>query len=161
MPKPAALLDACVLIDLCREDSVLLSLASAHLGPILVLSPVLAEVNQLDEADCERLGIVVGEPDMAIVMGAAGRCGGLSYRDRLCLAYARSESCILYTNDRPLLNAALRLGVDARWGLEILIDLVSAGALTRHAGIASARGILDRSRFPVAELVDEFIRRLR
>ena len=157
----SSVLDACVLIDFCQEDSTLLALAARHLGRIIVLSPVLKEVRQLDEAECERLGLSIHEPDMELLLEASERRGGLSLRDRLCLAFAKKETCILYTNDKPLLSAASCDGVDARWGLQILIDLVSIDELTRHDALTAAQNICDRSRFHADGLVEEFRHRLK
>lgn len=155
------ILDACVLIDFCQEDSTLLALAARSLGRIIILSPVLGEVKLLDETECARLNLSIVEPEMDLVLQASVRRGALSFRDRLCLGYAKTHSCILYTNDKPLLNAAREDGVDARWGLEILLELVSIGELTREGATSAAQGICDRSRFPSDQLMVEFKGRLK
>ncbi len=129
MDQPCVL-DACVLIDFCQEDSTLLMLAGRCLGPIVVLSPILEEVHELDASECARLNLEVVEPEVELLLEAIIPRGGLSLRDRLCLGFARRHSCRLYTNDKPLLNAALADGIDARWGLEILVELVALGELS-------------------------------
>ena len=159
-PERVRVADACVLIDFCLEDPSLLTLASRALGPIVVLTPILNEVQQLDEPLCEELGLRVWEPDMAQVLEAGVRRGGLSFRDRLCLAVARAEQEILYTNDRRLLNEALSEDVDARWGLEILLELVGVQELTPESALQAAEGIAHRSLYPAGPLLAEFRRRL-
>ena len=154
------IMDACVLIDFCLEDSALLGLAVQKLGPIVVLTPVLAEVRQLDEVFCGELGLQILEPNMVQVQEATVRRGGLSFRDRLCLAVARAEQGILFSNDKRLLNEAVAGGVDGRWGLEILLELVVEEALTPEAALQSAEGICHRSIYPAEPLLAEFRRRL-
>ncbi len=163
MAKPERLLvlDACVLIDICLEDSSLLGLAASSLGKVIVLSPILEEVHQLDDTEVERLKLTIIEPDIQIVMNAAARRGGLSFRDRICLLYSQTTKATLYTNDRALLNAATTDGIDARWGLEILIELVTVGQLSPPEALSAAQSICERSRFPSDQLMEEFRKRLR
>ena len=163
MPTPERLLilDACVLIDFCKEDPTLLGLATAYLGSIIVLSPILVEVDQLDDAEVERLGLVVVEPEIDLVIEASARRGGLSYRDRMCLLFSRDNKAVLYTNDKALLKAARSDGIEARWGLEILLDLVVVGQLTPSDATSTAQSICNRSPFPSDALMAEFKRRLR
>ena len=160
-PERLLILDACVLIDICLEDSTLLGLATSSLGKIVVLSPVLEEVDQLDDTEIERLGLSIIDPELEVIIEATARRGGLSFRDKICLLYSRDSKGTLYTNDRTLLNAASDYGIDARWGLEILVELVTAGQLTSSDALAAAQGICDRSRFPSDPLISEFRRRLR
>lgn len=155
------ILDACVLIDICLEDTGLLALAAASLGRVVVLSPILEEVHQLNEKEAERLGLSVVEPEMNLVLEASVRRGGLSFRDRICLLYTKDANGTLYTNDRVLLNAATSDGVDARWGLEILLELVTVGRLNCSRASVTARSICDRSRFASDKLIAEFEQRLR
>ncbi|MDO8586105.1 MAG: hypothetical protein Q7T82_03610 [Armatimonadota bacterium] len=148
--------DACVLIDFCLEDSTLLSLAAASLGRVVVLSPVLSEVRQLSDVEADRLALTVVEPSMELVLNASARRGRLSFRDRLCLLFAKASGGTLYTNDKALLNAARSDGLDARWGLEILLELVSAGELVSQEALRIARSIAGRWRFSSDALIEEF-----
>lgn len=154
-------LDACVLIDFCLEDSTLLGLAAQHLGHVVVLSPILEEVGQLDNAECERLGLLVVEPEVELVVEASSlRRGGLSFRDRLCLLFAKNHDATLYTNDKALLNAATADEISAQWGLEILFELAAVGQLSASEALGAAQSICGRSRFPTDALLEEFTRRL-
>ena len=154
------ILDACVLIDICLEDPTLLGLATASLGKVIVLSPILGEVDQLDDVEVERLGLLVVEPEIRLVLEASTRRGGLSFRDRICLLYSRDSRGTLYTNDKALLNAAKSDGIDTRWGLEILLELVVVDQLTHSDASAIAKSICDRSRFPSDHLMAAFRQRL-
>ncbi len=51
--------DANVLIDFVEVDPAFLTLAVRHLGPVHVPRDVLDEISSLDEAGCERLGLLV------------------------------------------------------------------------------------------------------
>jgi hypothetical protein len=67
MAKPGFLLvDANVLVDYQAADLAILSLVSRHVGTVHVVSTVLAEVDGLDESECERLGFRVVEPTLAL-----------------------------------------------------------------------------------------------
>ncbi len=50
---------ACVLIDFYDADASVLTIISRALGPICVASPVLAEVEQLNESSARSLGLRV------------------------------------------------------------------------------------------------------
>lgn len=150
-----------MLIDLCMEDASVLHLAAGSLGQVVVLSPILAEVDQLDETEVERLNLTLIEPELELVTAASVRRGGLSFRDRMCLLFSKTVGATLYTNDRALLNTAQSDGVDARWGLEILLELVALSQLSRSDAVALAKSICRRSRFPADTLITEFERRLQ
>jgi hypothetical protein len=106
------------------EDPTLLSLATAHLGSIIVLSPILVEVNQLHDAKVERLGLAVVEPEIDLIIEASARRGGLSYRDRICLLRVTNVGFVsrfLAENDENAGDLACpafsleRLFVSANW----------------------------------------------
>lgn len=130
MPEGQLLvLDANVLIDYCAADRSVLSLISVHVGHIHVPSVLLEEVDDLDESECERLGLSVMEPPLAMLAAAATRRPGLSYQDHLCLLAAKQEGWICVTNDGRLRRECAAEGVAVLWGLEPMIDLVAVGQL--------------------------------
>jgi hypothetical protein len=96
------LIDANVVIDYQVADLSVLSLAARHLGEIHVLSTVLEEVDGLTDTDCALIGLQVLEPELAELTEAAGRRGGLSAQDRLCLIVARERGWTCVTNDAVL-----------------------------------------------------------
>ena len=85
MKGPGRLLDACVLIDFCRERPSLLGSVAESLGPVFVTYPVLGEVRQLDERSCNHLGLRVYQLSLVQLEQAAQRNGALSLADRSCL----------------------------------------------------------------------------
>jgi hypothetical protein len=76
------LVDANVLVDYQSADLTILSLVSRHVGPVHIVSTVLAEVDGLDESECERLGFRVVEPTIGQANAAALPDGRLSLADR-------------------------------------------------------------------------------
>lgn len=80
MPVRAGLVtDANVFIDNASTDEAVLALAARHLGRVIVPLPVLDEVDLLDAAACERLGIEVLEPTLGQLLEAGARRGRLSF----------------------------------------------------------------------------------
>jgi len=140
------ILDACVLIDFLEQDAAVLAAASRSIGRIIVPTPLLLEVRQLTETLCGDLGFTLAEPDLSVVRTAAVRGGGLSSTDRLCLLMAKDLGATLYSNDKPLIGAAIACGVDARWGLELLLELVGAG-MEGEAALEAATRICGRSSY--------------
>lgn len=52
------IMDACVLIDFIKAERSLLELVAKHVGPLYVTSPVVGEVNEIDdENELVQLGI--------------------------------------------------------------------------------------------------------
>lgn len=72
------ILDANILIDFCQCDRVILKLVCRYVGQIYLATPVLNEVNQINEGDCLELGIKLVEPELEHVLLAAGNKGPLS-----------------------------------------------------------------------------------
>jgi rRNA-processing protein FCF1 len=143
MPKKrqALLMDANVLIDYQKSDISILGLVSHHVGEVHVLTPILDEVDGLDAADCERLGLKAIEPDLAHVIGASARKGRLSFRDRLCLVVASDRGFVCVTNDKALRKACDEIGVPTLWGLEIMTALVRGRAMVAADAINTAERI--------------------
>lgn len=117
-------IDAPVLIDYAATDKTILGLAAQHIGPVNVLSPVLREVDELDESSCESLGIHIVEPTFAQLSQANQMVGRLSLEDALCLVVARESGWTCVTNDKPLRRACENAEVRVLWGLEIMVELV-------------------------------------
>lgn len=135
------LVDANVLIDYVASDLSVLTLASRCLGEVHVLITVLDEVDGLDVADCERLGLRVVEPVLAELTEAAVKRGSLSVQDHLCLIVARTNSWTCVTNDAVLRRVCDADGVPVLWGLEIMTALVRLAQLGAEDAVAVARAI--------------------
>lgn len=140
-PPRGFVVDANVLIDYADSDASLLALVGTHLGPLRVLLPVLAEVDQLSPADCERLGIALIEPDLAMLSAAAAPQSRISLPDRLCLLEAQANGLACVTNDRALRSVCLEAGVPVLWGLELLTELVARRVLGAGEALATARAM--------------------
>lgn len=123
------LLDANVLVDYLATDLEVLALVHAHVGPVHIVSTVLAEVDGLEAEECERLGFRIVEPSLDQVAGADSGGGPLSFQDRTCLAVSRDAGWTCVTNDKALRRACEADGVDVLWGLELLLEVVRRGHL--------------------------------
>ena len=130
MSTPGFLLvDANVLVDYQAADLAILSLVSRHVGTVHIVSTVLAEVDGLDESECERLGFRVVEPTLAQATEAASPDGRLSFQDRTCLVVCRDNGWTCVSNDKALRRSCDAVGVAVRWGLELMLELVQGGHL--------------------------------
>ncbi|MES9905122.1 MAG: type II toxin-antitoxin system VapC family toxin [Sedimenticola sp.] len=111
------IVDANVLIDYANTDPSVLTLVSRHIGQIHVPSVVLEEVNQLNEEDCESLGLTIQEEPLEILTAAAEKRGALSFEDYVCLLLAKENDWVCVSNDRPLHRACESEEVTVMWGL--------------------------------------------
>lgn len=149
--------DANVLIDYARTDPSILALHVRHLGPIYVPSVILDEVDQLDAADCERLGLTVIEELPEILLAAAERRGALSFEDRVCLLLAHANQWTCVSNEKPLHRACAQQGVTSIWGLRLMIHLVQARQLNRQDAMGVAQAIHEiNPRYVTAGILDLF-----
>ena len=131
--------DANVLIDYAKTSPEILGLVADHVGPVYVAAAVLDEVEQLDEAQCQAIGLTVVDGTLAQLTEASQRGGPLSFEDKLCLVLARDHGWACLSNDGPLRDACAAQGVSVVWGLEIMLQLVEAG----HLGVDKAIAVAD------------------
>ena len=139
--QPVLLADADVLIDYRESDLAILSLVVQHVGRVAVVPSVLEEVRGVTTAQCARLGIEVIEVSTALMLQAAQVESSVSFNDRLCLVVCREEGWTCVTNDGALRRLCERHGVETRFGLGLMVDLVAAGVLTRRRAVSIARRI--------------------
>ena len=133
--------DANVLIDYAKTSPAILGLVAKHLGPVYVAADVLEEVEQLDEAQCQSIGLTVVDGNLAQLTEASQRGGQLSFEDKLCLVLARDNGWACLSNDGPLRDACKAQGVPVIWGLEIMLSLVEGGHLKAVDAIKVAQDI--------------------
>ena len=139
---PTVLLaDADVLIDYRESELAILELVAEHLGRLAVLSSVLDEVRGVTPTQCARLGIEIIEVETERMLQATEVESSVSFNDRLCLIVCREEGWTCVTNDGALRRLCKRHGVETRFGLGLMADLVKAGVLTRRRAVAVARRI--------------------
>ncbi|MCG3193062.1 MAG: hypothetical protein DIJKHBIC_02311 [Thermoanaerobaculia bacterium] len=158
-PLPAQLLiiDANVLIDYALADRSVLTLVVHHIGPLHVPVPILAEVEQLTEADCRRLGLTLLEPEAADLMTAASQRGSLSFEDHLCLLMAQRGGFTCVTNDKALRRECESGGVSILWGLQLMVELVTRQELSAEAALSTAAAIRrDNPRHITVDILDRF-----
>jgi predicted nucleic acid-binding protein len=163
MSSPARLLiiDANVLIDFLKADPSVLELASIHVGAVHVPRDLLREVEGLDAARCAELGLRVVEATLTQLAEAAAPQGRLSSADTLCLVLARDYGWRCVTNDKPLRKACETAGVEVCWGLELLLEVVRAGALQVDTAEEVARAIKASNRHITEQVLTAFLTKVR
>ncbi|MGM0557091.1 MAG: hypothetical protein ACQEVA_11980 [Myxococcota bacterium] len=138
------LLDANILIDYQHADLHVLVLFSQHVGDVAVVRDVVTdEVDDLSTDECEALNIQCLDPSLEQITRASDGDGGLSFYDLLCLEVADSLDAICVTNDRRLRRECTERGVDLRWGLQLMLELVECGGLSPDDAIDNAEKIAD------------------
>ena len=151
---PTVLLaDADVLIDYRESELSVLGLVGKHVGPLKVLSSVLDEVRGVAAADCRQLGIDVIEVETSRMIRAAAVESRVSFNDRLCFLTCLEENWTYVTNDRALRSLCGRHDVKTRFGLDLMVDLVACGALSRRRAVTVARRIQDSNLTHINERV--------
>jgi predicted nucleic acid-binding protein len=141
MAQTVLLTDADVLIDYRESEIKILELVVQHMGRVVVLAPVLDEVQGVTPAQCAQLGIEVVEVETEQLVRATEVESRVSFNDRLCLVTCRDEGWTCVTNDGALRRLCERHGVATRFGLGLMVDLVAADVLTRRRAMAIARQI--------------------
>lgn len=110
------ILDANILIDFCQCDRTIVKLICNYVGQVYLTTPVLNEVKQIDEGDCQELGIILVEAELEQVVLAAEKKGSLSFQDNLCLILAKENGWACVTNDKPLRKRCKDEGVAINLG---------------------------------------------
>jgi rRNA-processing protein FCF1 len=123
------ILDANILIDFCQCDRTIVKLICNYIGQVYLTTPALNEVKQIDEGDCQELGIILVEAELEQVVLAAKKKGPLSFQDNLCLILAKENGWACVTNDKLLRKRCKDEGVVIIWGVELICMLVESGGL--------------------------------
>ncbi len=136
------IMDACVLIDFIKADRSILELVVKHVGPLHVASPVVDEVNEIeDENELVELGLVIVEPEIEDAYAAASQAGPISFQDRICLLVAKRYGFTCVTNDKNLRKLCQKEKVPLLWGLQLLVELHRCGGIPREDALDIARKI--------------------
>ena len=155
------LLDADVLIDYRDSDLTILALIVQHLTPVHVVREVVDEVDALSLGRCRELGLTAIEVEPQVLLQLATLPRRLSRYDRLSLQVCRENDWICATNDRLLRRLCDEHRVRTKWGLELMLDLVSAEALSPSRALETARRIHANNPHHISEkILDRFSSRL-
>ncbi|MFZ0134783.1 MAG: hypothetical protein WAK95_19765 [Desulfobacterales bacterium] len=112
-----------MLIDFIKTGRAVLELVVKHVGSLYVTSPVVDEVNEIDdENELVALGLIIIEPEIEGAYVAGSRSGPLSFEDWLCLLtakrHAQTESEPPRLNRNPGRRASKRrIGKDVAGGV--------------------------------------------
>ncbi len=161
--RPAVLLsDANVLIDYRDSDLAILALVVQHLAPVHVLRDVVDEVDDLSLPRCRELGLKVIEVGPEALLQLEELPRRLSRYDRLSLHVCRENDWICVTNDRLLRRICGEHSVRTRWGLQLMLDLVSAGGLSAPRALTAAERIHANNPHHISrEILQRFSSRLQ
>jgi rRNA-processing protein FCF1 len=136
------IMDACVLIDFIKADRSVLELIVKHVGALHVASPVVDEVNEIDdENELLELGLVIVEPEIEDAYAAASQPGPTSFQDRLCLLSAKRHGFICVTNDKNLRKLCQKEDIPILWGLQLLAELHHSGGIPPEDALDIAQKI--------------------
>jgi rRNA-processing protein FCF1 len=100
--KHLLILDANILIDFYNYDMTIIQLIGRNVGQIYLPTPILDEIDEIDEDCCTELGIILIEPTLDQALSASAKNGPLSFQDNLCLIIAKEHGWTCVTNDKPL-----------------------------------------------------------
>jgi hypothetical protein len=125
-----------------------------------VPSPILDEVEQLDRAGCERLGLTVIDPRAEQLLESGAGVGKMSRADNICriVAHDGHHGCI--TNDARLHRSCKDQRIEAIRGFRLLIELVEAEELTRVKANEVATGIQRRKKLIGEDVLEAFRREI-
>jgi rRNA-processing protein FCF1 len=157
-PRRPLVGDASVLIDVADANEAVLGLIAQHVARVVIPTPVLAEVDNLDELKCAALGLEVVEPAMDQLREAAIHHPALSFADKVCMLVARDAGGIAWTNDGPLGDECDAHGVPTMRGLRPLIELVAVGALAIDVAVGTVDLISANNPYITPPIVAEFRR---
>lgn len=153
------ILDANVGIDYCHADENILALSARHLGNVFIPRPILDdEVKELDQRDCERIGLIIADPELDEVITAGAKRRRLSFYDRLLLIMARNRNRIGVTNEKCLRAVLIEEGGNALWGLELMRLLVKKKALSSKRAVKVANAISMSNKYITSDIVKRFVK---
>ncbi len=155
------LADADVLIDYRDSKLEVLKLVTQSVGQIAVLTHVLDEVRGVSVSQCRRYGIEVVEVETEQMLAAGEVESNVSFNDRLCLVTCKERGWTCVTNDRALQRLCEKHRVKTRFGLTLMVDLVTAGVLTQHTALAVANQMHESSPTHINEdIINRFTREI-
>ncbi len=151
-----------MLIDFYSCDKTILKLICNYVGQIYSSTPILNEINEINEGDCSELGIILIEPKLDHLIAASIGKGPLSFQDNMCFLLAKEHGWTCVTNDRPLRRKCELEGVSLIWGIELICMLVEYGGLS----VDDARNIIlkiqmNNPRYITQDIVQKAFERLR
>jgi rRNA-processing protein FCF1 len=157
-PRATLVGDVSVLIDIADANEAVLALIARHVARVVIPTPVLDEVDSLDELKCAALGLEVVEPSLDQLREAAVPHAALSFADKVCVIVARDAGATCWTNDGPLADECAANGVPRLRGLRPVLTLVELGSLALDVAIGTVELIGANNPYITAGIVAEFRR---
>jgi len=157
------IIDACVLIDYISADRYVLELIVKHVGPLYVVSPIVDEVDGINDVDLSEMGLVVIEPELEDAFVAVENSEEMptSFQDQLCLLTARRHGMACVTNDKNLRTACVVERVECIWGLQLLLLLHKSKGIPTRDVIEIAEAIHESNPKHISEkILEQFLVKL-
>ena len=155
------ILDANFLIDILKIESDFLSVLCGAIS-IIVPRPIFEEVDALTQSQAEELGIRIIDIDLEIMIQAIGIAdnSGLSSQDAVALLIAKANDYACVTNDKLLYNRCRAENIHALWGLELLLELVRNGRISKEYASEIALKLQEINIKMTAQIMCEFEKQL-
>lgn len=151
--------DANVLIDYAKSAARVLRLVNTHIKQLYVALPVAKEVDQLNIAEIEALGISVVIPSFDQLIEANHirmMQPSISGQDAISFVLARDNNWACLTNDKALRTYCQTHKLTCIWGLEMMHHLVAAQKLTSQEALRIAKDIQSKNKHITTETVTRF-----
>jgi hypothetical protein len=122
---------------------------------------VFREVTQVQRADAPKLGLTVIEPTLDMLAQAAATKGRLSFEDRIAVVMSKKLGFTCVSNDTQLRLECNRQGVPVLWGLELLLQLADAGAISATKATAIGTAICSANKWIGPDVLTRFLARMQ
>lgn len=151
-----AVCDANVLIDFVAVDEDLIRELVKYWGRVFVPDVVLNEVKAIKMSRAEELGLTILETPLSVV-----ECKTLTFADRACLHFAFENQWVCLANDSRLRKECTTRGVEAVWGMKMLVLLSEVGQITIHRALECGEKIHRLNPAITTEVLSQFRNLLR
>jgi len=150
-----------VVIDYRKTKIEVLGLIATHLGRVMILPPILAEVDDFEREDCQSLGLEIVSPTLEEYAEAAlHKEPGLSAEDYLCLVVSERLTATCLTNDGALHKACRRKSIKCMCGLRPMLHLTEMKILSPRDAWRTAQAIFASNIYITDTVIEDFRRNL-
>lgn len=161
MERSLYVIDSSVIIDYKQTRTEVLGLIAAHLGKVVILPPILDEVDDFGKDDCNRLSLEIVTPSLEEYAEAAiHKEPGLSAEDYLCLVVSERLAATCLTNDGALHKACRRRKIQCMCGLRPMLHLTEMKILSPREALRTAQAIHANNIYITDLVIEDFRREL-
>ncbi len=153
------IIDASVVIDYLDVDKSILSLAASKLGRIWISVLTLQKIRQLGRPDAEKMGLSVLEPSPE-QLREVKTPSRLKEDDQVTIILARDSGYICITNDKRMHIRCREWQVPSLWGLDLMLELVRTGSLSRTRAEKLGRAIQEINAYLTPQILQQYLAEL-